>query len=211
MKRPRLIPLLLACALLVLVASGCEKGEDLDPVREGIATDLKGLDYNVFITRQLNPKDVTDRDFYSGPEESGECAETGTGPVLTPEERVQRCPTALFGVFLEVCNETTDGAPVSAREPTEVEGRVFPGDFEIEDAQGNKFEPLALPRSNVFAYRSGPIPKGQCIPREGSAAATGTTGGAMLVFRLPVAATENRPLELSISSGGETQHFELDI
>ena len=67
----RLIHLLIACALLALVASGCgEKGEDNDPAREGIATDLDGLDYNVFITRQLNPKDVEDRDYYNGPEES---------------------------------------------------------------------------------------------------------------------------------------------
>ena len=208
----RLIPLLIACLLLVAVASGCgTKGEDHDPVREGIATDLNGLDYNVFITRQLNPKDVTDRDYYNGPEEAGECARTGTEPVLTPEERPQRCPTALFGVFIEVCNETSDGTPISAREATEVEGREFGGDFEIEDAQGNKFEPLPLPRTNVFAYRSAPVPKGECIPRQGSAAATSPTGGALLVFRLPVAATENRPLELTISSGGETKHFELDI
>lgn len=212
MKPPRLIRLLVACALVAAVAAGCgEKGEDMNPVREGIATDLNGLDYNVFITRQLNPKDVTDRDYYDGPEETGECATSGTERVLTPEERVQRCPTALFGVFIEVCNETTDGAPISAREPTEVEGREFGGDFEIEDAQGNKFEPIALPESNVFAYRSEPVPKGECIPKEGSAAATSPTGGSLLVFRLPVAATENRPLELSVSSGGETQLFELDI
>lgn len=208
----RLIPLVIACALLAVLAAGCgEKGEDLDPVREGIATDLGGLDYNVFITRQLNPRIFPDRDYYNGPEEAGECARTGPGAVLTPEERLQRCPTALFGVFVEVCNETSDGAPVSAREPTEVEGREFAGDFEIEDAQGNKFEPIALPPTNVFAYRARPVPKGECIPREDSAAGNSSTGGALLVFRLPIAATENRPLELSISSGGETKHFELDI
>ncbi len=209
----RLIHLLVACVLLALVATGCgEKGEDADPVREGIATDLNGLDYNVFMTRQLNPRDVEDSDYYDGPEESGECAETGTGATLTPEERVQRCPTALFGVFLQVCNETSDGEPLPAREPSvDADGRHFAGDFEIEDAQGNKFEPLVLPESNVFAYRSHPVPKGECIPRAGSAAATAPTAGALLVFRLPVAATENRPLELSVSRGGQTKHFELDI
>jgi hypothetical protein len=208
----RLIHLLIACSLLAAVASGCgTKGEDHDPVREGIATDLKGLDYNVFITRQLNPKDVEDSDYYDGPEEAGECARTGTERVLTPEERVQRCPTALFGVFIQVCNETSDGEVQSAREPTEVEGREFGGDFEIEDAQGNKFEPIAMPESNVFAYRSEAVPKGECIPRAGSAAATAPTGGSLLVFRLPVAATENRPLELNITVGGETKVFELDI
>ena len=208
----RLIRLVLACAILALVAAGCgEKGENKDPVREGIATDLGGLDYNVFITRQLNPKDVEDRDYYNGPEESEACAAKGTPPQLTPEERVQNCPTNLYGVFVQVCNETSDGAPRPAREPTSVEGRGFPGDFEIEDAQGNKFEPLALPTTNVFAYRSRPLKKGDCIPASGSAASSSPTAGALLVFRIPVAATENRPLELKVSVGGETKEFELDI
>jgi hypothetical protein len=163
------------------------------------------------MTRQLNPRILPDKDYYNGPEESEECNETGPGATLTPEERPQRCPTALFGVFIEVCNETSDGAPVAAREPTEVEGREFAGDFEIEDAQGSKFEPIPLPATNVFAYRSGPVPKGECIPREGSAASESSTGGSLLVFRLPIAATENRPLELKLSVGGEEKHFELDL
>jgi hypothetical protein len=210
----RLFLLLMACALMALVAAGCgTKGEDHDPVREGIATDLGGLDYNVYITRQLNPHDVEDQDYYNGPEESEECARKpgGTPPALTPEERVQRCPTALYGVFLQVCNETTDGAPIAAREPSEEAGREFAGDFEIEDSQGNKFEPIVLPETNVFAYRARPLKKGDCIPASGSAAYSAPTAGALMVFRLPVAATENRPLELSISVGGETKHFELDI
>ena len=208
----RLIRLVLACALLALVAAGCgEKGENKDPVREGIATNLGGLDYNVFITRQLNPKSVEDRDYFNGPEESEECSQKGTPPQLTPEERVQRCPTNLYGVFIQVCNETSDGAPKAAREATSVEGREFAGDFEIEDAQGNKFEPLPMPPTNVFAYRARPLRKGDCIPAAGSAAFSAPTAGALLVFRIPVAATENRPLELSISSGGETKKFELDI
>lgn len=216
MTLPRLIRLFVACALLAVVAAGCgTKGEDHDPVREGIATDLRGLDYNVFITRQINPHDVGDRDFYNGPEESEECAPqkpgAATPPELTPEERPQKCPTNLFGVFVQVCNETSDGAPKSAREPTETNGREFAGDFEIEDAQGNKFEPIVLPETNVFAYRARPLKKGDCIPASGSAASQTSAGGALLVFRIPVAATENRPLELSISHGGETRKFELDI
>lgn len=208
----RLITNLLACALLALVAAGCgEKGEDIEPTREGIAADIAGLDYNVYITRQINPSDVGDRDYFDGPEQSEECVGEGPEPQLTPEERPQRCPTALFGVFIEVCNETSDRAITPAREPSNVEGREVAGDFEIEDAQGNKFEPIAMSRENVFAYRARPLEKGSCIPASGSAASNSPTAGALLVFRLPVAATENRPLELSVSTGGQTRHFELDI
>jgi hypothetical protein len=183
-------------------------------VREGIATDLGGLDYNVYMTRQLNPKSVEDRDYYNGPEQSQEChAAPGsqTQPQLTPKERPQRCPTNLYGVFINVCNETSKGPVQSAREPTAVGGREFAGDFEIEDSQGTKFEPIALPQSNVFAYRSTMLKKGNCMPAAGSAAFSAPTSGALLVFRIPVASTENRPLELSVSAGGETKKFELDI
>jgi hypothetical protein len=89
--------------------------------------------------------------------------------------------------------------------------RTITGDFEIEDSQGNKFEPLALPTTNVFGYRATPLAKGHCIPAAGSAASNTPAGGALLVFRIPVAATENRPLELHVSSGGRTRRFELDI
>ena len=218
---PRRPIALLAALAAMAIAAGCgTKGEDHEPVREGIAAPLAGLDYNVYITRQLNPQDVEDKDYYNGPEESEECASTGTGQSLTPEERPQRCPTSLFGVFVQVCNEETDGAPMAAREPRvqktrgtdgEEGERELGGDFEIEDSSGNKFEPIVLPASNVFAYRARPLEKGDCIPASGSAAATSPTAGSLLVFRLPIAATENRPLELSISVGGETRKFELDI
>jgi hypothetical protein len=218
---PRRLITLLAALAAVAVFAGCgKKGEDHEPVREGIAAPLGGLDYNVYITRQLNPRDVEDKAYYQGPEEVEECAQTGTGASLTPEERPQQCPTSLFGVFVQVCNEETDGTPMAAREPRVQkiaatdgeEGELeFGGDFEIEDSRGNKFEPLVLPPSNVFAYRARPLEKGDCIPEAGSAAATAPTSGALLVFRLPVAATENRPLELSVSVGGETRKFELDI
>jgi hypothetical protein len=212
----RVIRPLIACALLALVVAGCgEKGEDKDPVREGIATNLGGLDYNVFITRQLNPKSVEDRDYFAGSETAPECLPSKPGtetPVqLTPAERVQKCPTNLYGVFVQVCNETTAAATNAAREATMINGREFGGDFVIEDAQGNEFEPLPLPPTNVFAYRSRPLRKGDCIPASGSAASNAPTGGALLVFRIPVASTENRPLELKVSAGGQTQRFELDI
>jgi hypothetical protein len=216
----RLIALLIACAALVALAGCGTKGENMKPLREGIAAPLAGLDYNVFETRQLNPRDVGDRDYFNGPEQSEECLAKGSPTTLTPAERPQRCPTSIYGVFLQVCNNESSDAPVPARESAVANGRdvkgnaaerEVKGDFEIEDSQGNKFEPLVLPPTNVFGYRAVPLAKGRCIPAPGSAAFNTPTAGALLVFRIPVAATENRPLELTVSSGGETRRFELDI
>jgi hypothetical protein len=107
-----------------------------------------------------------------------------------------------YGVFINVCNEEDGETRPAARS------------FRVKDTQGNEFEPVELPEENVFAYRPGPIEPGACIPTLGSAAANGPTGGSLLVFRLPVEASENRPLELEIrppAGGGEIAKIELDI
>jgi hypothetical protein len=59
---------------------------------------------------------------------------------------------------------------------------------------------------------------GECIPEEGSIPDTAPTGGALLVYELPLEAAENRPLELRIASPagpsdaeGDEGHEELTI
>ena len=78
-----------ACALL-LVAGGLgacgEKGEERDPTREGLELPLRGLEYNVFITRQLNVEIPPDEAYYNGPE--------------PPKGQ------SLYGVFIQVCNRS---------------------------------------------------------------------------------------------------------
>jgi hypothetical protein len=93
MTRRPLRPAALACALAAaagLVASGCGAGADKDVVREGIFTELGGLTYNVYITRQLNLRDPEDRAYFQGPE-----ATEGT---------------AYYGVFMIVCNDVGEPA-----------------------------------------------------------------------------------------------------
>jgi hypothetical protein len=53
--------------------------------------------------------------------------------------------------------------------------------------------------------------KRECIPTKGSTADTAPIGGAVFVFRLPVQATENRPLELTVNTGDKVKQFQLDI
>jgi hypothetical protein len=76
------------CALLCALALGAcgndeEQGVD-EPAREGLAINMGGVDYNVFITRQLNPEIQPDEAYYAGPP-----APKGI---------------LLYGVFLEACN-----------------------------------------------------------------------------------------------------------
>jgi hypothetical protein len=91
----------------------------------------------------------------------------------------------LYGVFLEACNKGKSPAVAASR-------------FYIEDAQGARFEPEGLAEDNPFAYHGGTVQPKNCEPLRGSLAQQGPTSGAMLLFELPLAATENRPLELHI-------------
>jgi hypothetical protein len=196
--------ILAACLMagVTIFSTGCfggERGDQKNPTREGLAVPLNGLDYNVYMTRELNVRDPEDKSYYQGPVDDPQCA-AGSG--ITTQVREQKCPTNLYGVFVSVCN-TKGGTKLPAREN--------PADFVIEDSQGNEYEPLPQPASNVFAYRARPLSKDDCIPEKGSIPDTSPIAGAVFVFRLPVQATENRPLELAVTVGGKKQRFELDI
>jgi hypothetical protein len=56
-----------------------------EPAREGLALDLEGVRYNVFITRQLNPKITPDEAYVTDEAPPGQ---------------------SLYGVFIEVCNDS---------------------------------------------------------------------------------------------------------
>jgi hypothetical protein len=58
-----------------------------EPAREGLALELEGVDYNVFITRQLNPKITPDEAYVNDEAPPGE---------------------TLYGVFIEVCNASEE-------------------------------------------------------------------------------------------------------
>jgi hypothetical protein len=61
---------LAACALALVLAGGlaaCGASHDEigveEPAREGLAVNIGGLDYNVFITRELNLAITPDKDY----------------------------------------------------------------------------------------------------------------------------------------------------
>ncbi len=112
---------------------------------------------------------------------------------------------AAYGVFLEACNRGD-------------EPKAATSTFRIVDSQDNTYEPRVLEDENVFSYEAHELQAGQCIPETGSLADSAPTSGALMVFDLPLAAVENRPLELEIEQGFDleagapkTEHIELDI
>lgn len=180
-----------ACVLSLALAGGVaacgadhhELGVD-EPAREGLAIDIGGIDYNVFLTRQLNLNIPPDKAYYEGP-----AAKPGH---------------LLYGLFIHVCNRGEETLPTAE-------------EFVVEDNQGNEFEPIELPEDNAFAYNAKELQPQECIPQDGSVAQLGPTAGAMLLFDFPLEATENRPLELVVTSPqtaehkAETKRFFLDL
>jgi hypothetical protein len=70
-----------------LAACGEEEPGVDEPAREGLALELDGIDYNVFITRQLNPRVAPDGAYVTEDAPPGE---------------------ALYGVFIQVCNHSEE-------------------------------------------------------------------------------------------------------
>jgi hypothetical protein len=189
MGLPRLL-LALACLAALASFSGCfleEEKEEGEALREGLPVSVGGIEYTVYITRQLNLSAPDDRGYW--------------------ERREAPPGFALYGVFLQACNRSDENDDDDVETGTYATAE----DFLVVDTQGNEYEPLEVSERNVFQYHPTELEPGACIPAPGSNAAQGPTGGTMLPFEFPLAAGENRPLELEIHAGGEEGLVELDL
>jgi hypothetical protein len=190
LRRSTSAAFLCVLALAGGLLSGCgDNPRENNASREGLPERVGGIDYNVYITRELNLKDVEDSGYYQGPE-----APPGF---------------ALYGVFLTACNPAT-----SATSPN----IPAADDFTVIDTQGNRYRPLSLPAGNIWAYHPRPLKHQACVPKAGTLASSGPTNGALLIFKLPITTLENRPLDLEIVSPpdphtgkSETGRIELDV
>lgn len=131
---------------------------------------LGQLQYQVQISRTLNPSITEDRGYLSG----------------LPAAQQQLTPGNLwFGVFLLVLNNSNKAQPTASS-------------FSLSDTQNHVYLPLTLPASNAYAYRPQTLAPSSQIPAPESTAATGPTQAALLLFHLPTTAYDNRPLILTI-------------
>jgi hypothetical protein len=183
----RLVTLLLiAVAALVLGACGNKEETTLHGDTEGIYIDVGDLKYQVQISRVLN---ATDR------EDTGYLIDLPADQQLKPDEN-------WFAVFMRVENDSDKAAPATDA-------------YSIRDTQGNVYKPIAMGPTNVFAYRAAVLQPKDILPLPGSPAAENTIQGAMLLFKIPVANFQNRPLELQIPPpagvGGGTGTVDLDV
>lgn len=159
-------------------ATACgEKSSELIAESEGQYVELDGLQYQVQISRILNPADPGDRSYLTG---------------LDPEDETLPRDTDWFGVFLRVKNEEDEG-----------EAKPTAEEFRIIDTQNNTYTPV--PVDNVLAYRPAILqPKG-LLPDPNSITAESPTQGQLLLFKVPTASLDNRPLEFKIIGEGEEE------
>jgi hypothetical protein len=194
--------LLTVTALLVLAAvlgaCGSNDAQDRPAQAEGITgspgapegqySELGGLKYQVQLSRELNPADPEDRAYLIG-------LDAGTS-TLRPTE-------TWFGVFIRVQYDTKHGpARPTARE------------FQLSDTQGNVYRPVPLAADNVFAYRPVTLRPTQILPGGDSPAAQNTIQGSLVLFRVPYANFQNRPLVFAITDPENTQQVatqDLDV
>ena len=108
-------------------------------------------------------------------------------------------PDSLYlGIFVEVLNKSKD-SPLTV-----------PAGWTVEDTTHNNYYPL--PSKSPYALPLGePIGPEDQAPALDSTAQAGPIGGSMVLFSLPTAATEDRPLTLLIPGSGGPAEVELDI
>lgn len=195
MSRPlRKLPLALSALLAVLALSAC--GDGHTRVTTGTYAGESGanapylnvgpLEYEVQLSRQLNPANTEDAAFLAG---------------LTPEQRKLEPGQEWFAVFMQVYNQTNQ--PHAASDS-----------FTIEDTQENRYTPVLPAETNQFAYRAGTVQANNQIPLAGTIAAEDSAQGLVLLYKIQIVSLDNRPLELKIASPenpSETATGELDV
>ena len=176
------------CALLALAVAGCGNKHEVhtEGEIESIYLDLGDLNYQVQISRALNPADVEDMAYLRG--------------LPAGAEEPDGSKETYFGVFLRVQNESESESITPAR------------NFEIVDSQEKVYRPISLStENNAFAYDPQPLAPGELLPHPDSVLAESQVQGALLLFKITYESLNNRPLEFIIRGQEGEAVVDLDI
>ncbi|MDP4603951.1 MAG: hypothetical protein NWQ82_01260 [Solirubrobacteraceae bacterium] len=178
---------LLATALAGLAGCGDKEATVSVGESEAIFVTLGDLQYQVQMSRQLNPADSGDSDLLAG---------------IDPAEAQLGAEDLWFGVWVRAFNSSAKNVSTADI-------------FKIADTRGEEFEPVIVDESNKLVFRKAPVEAdGGQYPNPNSAAANLPTTGAILIFKLPNPVLNYRPLELEIESSdlpGKKATVTLDV
>jgi hypothetical protein len=168
-----------------LALAGCGHEETTVAETEGVYLDLGELKYQVQISRQVNPSDPQDREFFRG-------LPSGVTPNLPADE-------IWFGVFLRVENPTDAAQPMADQ-------------FEIVDTTEAKYRPVVLdPKTNALVYQPGDLGANGLYPVPDTLGDQSFAQGGLLLFRLKTSVNQNRPLVFHISNTQGSYQGEVDL
>jgi hypothetical protein len=177
---------MLLCAAVLLV-SGCGDKESVVKTAEteGVTVDVGGLQYQVQISRFLNPNDVEDAYYLRG---------LPAGTDLDPGK-----DAVWFAVFIRVKNPSD-----ATLTPTT--------SFKVSDTEGNEFEPVVIDgKQNPFIYAPAPLEHAHVLPDANQPAGSGPIQGSLILFKIDAPSLQNRPLTLTIGEGEEAATVDLDL
>ncbi len=188
MARSRLKSTVAGCLIALAFGgalAGC--GDEVpgvdEPAREGLTIDVSGIEYTVFITRELNLAITPDKAYYDGPPAGDD--------------------NAFFGVFLKACNPEDAGESLTATTDFVVEDNQGTEFEPVELPEDNEFsyQPLELAPGDC-------IPEDGSVAQQGP-----TAGSMLLFeFPLESTENRPLELTITGPAGsGESKVVELDL
>jgi hypothetical protein len=182
----RRVAFMLLCVLALAVA-GCGSKESViqDAETEGVTVDYGGLQYQVQVSRFLNPNDVEDAYYLRG---------LPAGTDLDPGK-----DAVWFAIWMRVKNQSGETLTPTTQ-------------FTISDTEGNKFQPVPIDeKQNPFIYLPSPLAHSKVLPDPNSPPGSGPVQGALILFKVDAPSLQNRPLVLTIGEGKDEATVELDL
>jgi hypothetical protein len=182
MKLRRLLLPILAVATTTGLAACGDDGVQKTTASEGTYVTVGSVQYQVQISRQLNPTNVEDKDYLSGI--------PAAQATLNPDQ-------VWFGIFIRAKNKTK--IPLDTAKQ-----------FKLVDTVGNEYTPVEA--QNIVDYKPTVLGPGDVFPHSNEISSYGPTQGKLVLFKVTNRTLDNRPLEMSIvSPDGDKGSIQIDV